>query len=263
MNRTVTATNMEVKVVAEDGILIANVNKSGWSNSANALVTSASALVPTSAAKVASPVFVHASSTEADDAQANQAVANYTDLTALSAADATWAWSDAGTSTGVGYVENGTTGGYQTADEKAYVLMNKFYIKSSGAALTGEDLLINDVVVTGADKKVENALRVLVVVGGTAFLYAPVNNVDGGTTTLNYKWKNTTTVEASAYNTYDVSSGVTDIPNTDAGAIEVAIYIYYEGEDANCKSTNISGITTNDLAVTVRLGLDPLHPVTP
>jgi len=252
MNREVSATSMQVKAVAEDGILISNIDKSAWSNTAAAKVTSASALVPTSAAAVAAPAFVHASSTQADNAEANQDTANYEDLTL--------AWSEQGTSTGIGYINNDGAAGYQTTStDKAYVLLNKFYIKSSGEALSSVDLKINDVVVTGANKAVENALRVLVVVGGNASIYAPVNNVDGGTTTLTYKWKNTTNVTAKAYNTYDQSSGVTTIPNTNADAVEVAVYIYFEGEDANCKSTNISGITTNDLSVVVNLGLDATH----
>ncbi|MBR4768788.1 MAG: hypothetical protein IK088_07410 [Lachnospiraceae bacterium] len=257
MNTTVSATSMQVKAVAEDGILIANADKATWADSANAKVTTAQ-LVPTNAATVASPVFVHATSTRADQVQAQQDVAKYSTLTL--------AWSDAGTSSGVGYVDSNNNSA-KNDDEKAYVLLNKFYIKSSGAVIDPTNLLINDVVVTGADKKIENSLRVLVVVtDGTttvAKTYAPVIDVDGGTTTLSYKWKNTdsvTALDATDAEGFDLTTGITSIPAyTTANPIEADIYIYFEGEDANCMSANIAGITTNDLAVTVRFGIVALH----
>lgn len=255
-NRTVTAQSMNVQAVAESGLVIANVNKTGWASLADAKVTSAS-LIPTSAATVASPTWVHTNSTVADNAQAGQEVSNYNELTL--------AWSDAGTSTGVGYVDTDANAA-QGPNESAYVLKNTFYIKSSGDAITNTNLLINDVTVTGASKAVENSLRVLVVVSdGTttvAKTYAPVKNIDSGTTTMSYKWKNTTNVtalDATATEGYDVETGIATIPNTDANAISVTAYVYFEGEDANCKSTNISGITTNTLSVTLKLGLDALH----
>ena len=252
MNTTVTATAMQVKAVAEDGILIANVDKADWSNSANAKVTTAQ-LVPTNAATIASPVFVHAKSTRADQVQAQQDVANYETLTL--------AWSDAGTSSGVGYVDADSDSA-KDDDEKAYVLLNKFYIKSSGAVINPTSLLINDVVATGADKAIENSLRVLVVVtDGTTTLaktYAPVIDIASGTTTLSYKWKNTDTVtalDATAAASKNLATGITSIPAYDTTTpIEAKVYIYFEGEDANCFSNNIAGITTNNIAVTVRFG---------
>ena len=255
-NRTVTAQSMNVQAVAESGLVIANVNKTGWASIADAHVTSAS-LIPTSAATVENPAWVHTNSTAADEAQAEQAVENYTALSL--------AWSDAGSSTGVGYVDTNSNSAKDT-NESAYVLKNTFYVKSSGDVITSTNLLINDVTVSGATKAVENSLRVLVVVsdGSTtvAKTYAPVKNIDSSTPTMTYKWKNTTEVtalDATASEGYDLTTGITTIPSTDASAISVTAYVYFEGEDANCKSTNISGITTNTLSVTLRLGLDALH----
>lgn len=255
-NRTVTAQAMNVQAVAESGLVIANTDKTGWASIADAKVTSAT-LIPTSAATVAEPTWVHTNSTAADNAQAQQAVDKYTALTL--------AWSEKGSSTGVGYVDTNANSAKDT-NESAYVLKNTFYIKSSGDAITSTNLRINDVEVSGANKAVENSLRVLVVVSdGTttvAKTYAPVKDIDSGTTTMTYKWKNTTNVtalDATAAEGYDLTTGITTIPNTDAAAISVTAYVYFEGEDANCKSTNISGITTNTLSVTLRLGLDTLH----
>ncbi len=253
MNNSVTATAMQIKVKAEDGILISNSAKSSWTDSANATVTSATVL-PTSAAAVASPTFVTANSSDADNAQAGQAVGNYSDLTLK--------WS--ATSEGVGYVDADSDSTFDDG-EKAYVLLNQFYIKSSGETITqkaSETLLyVNDVTATssraeGAFEAVDNSLRVLVVVNTDAFVYAPVINKDGGTTTLSYSWKNTTAVAAkNAETVFDQPcASVTSISNQDASAVSVKIYCYFEGEDANCKSTNISGITMENLNVTVNFG---------
>lgn len=249
MNRTVTAVGMQVQAVAEDGIVISNTQKSAWADEATAQTTTAQ-LVPTSAAAIANPAFVHNASTQADDAEAEQAVATYEDLTL--------AWNYNNTE-GIGYVDANTNSALDT-DEKSYVLLNNFYIKSSGNALSNVTFYINDVTVTGASKKIDNALRVLVVANNDAFIFAPVSDVDSGTTTLSYKWKNTSTVTAKTATDYDTECpSITSIPNTDADAILVKVYCYFEGEDLNCKSTNVSGIETNSLSVSVKMGIIPTH----
>ena len=256
MNTSVQATGMQVQAVAEDGILISNADKTTWTNSATAKVTSAT-LVPTSTAGTTTPAWAHNSSTNADQAQANQAAASYQDLTIT--------WSNS--TYGEGFVDiTGGTAGQKDANEKTYVLLNEFYIKSSGNALTlgsGQtyaDLYVNDVTVTGASMKIDNALRVLVVVGSTAYIYAPVIDQDGGTTTLTYNFKQNTAVTAlDATTEFDKTTGTTTIGNTDATAVKAQVYIYFEGEDANCKSTNISGISTNTLSVVVNFGILPTH----
>ena len=260
MNTVVTATNMKVKAVAEGGIVISNTNKTTWSSTANAQVNAAE-IVPTSAATTSTPAWVHAKSTDADDAQANQAVGNYEDLVL--------AW-DTNTVEGIGYTDNDTSG-TKNAGDTSYVLLNNFYIKSSADAITGT-LYINDLTVTssatgGSFNKLDNALRVLIVVNGTnSFTFAPVLNQAGGTTTTSYKWKNTTDVYAryeggtgNFVNKDIACSSVTTIPNTDVDAINVKVYMYFEGEDANLKSTNISGISMNDLSLVIRFGTAPLH----
>ena len=260
MNTQVTATNMKVKAVAENGIVISNTNKGTWSNSANAQVNAAD-LTPTSAAAVAAPAWVHAMSTNADEAQGGQVLANYTGLTL--------AW-DTNTTEGIGYTDNNTSGKNDTGDT-SYVLLNNFYIKSSADAITGT-LYINDVAVTssasgGAFNKLDNALRILVVVNNSdAFVFAPVYNQAGGATSTTYTWKATTPVKAryeggtGDFANQDLEcSSVTAIPNTDVGAINVKVYMYFEGEDANLKSTNITGLSMNDLSATIKFGTAPTH----
>ena len=258
MNTKVTATGMQVKAVAEDGILISNSDKATWTNSATAKVTSAS-LVPTSTAGGTTPAWAHNTSTNADDAQANQNAASYEDLSLK--------WTN--TTFGEGFVDiAGGTANSKDDNEKSYVLLNEFYIKSSGNALTlgadktYKDLYINDVTVTGAANKIDNSLRVLVVVGSAAYIYAPVIDQASGTTTMSYKFKNTTAVTALNATTsagYDKTTGTTSIGNTNDSAVKAQVYIYFEGEDANCKSTNIAGINTTDLSVSINFGIETAH----
>ena len=260
MNTTVTATGMQVKATAEDGILISNADKTSWTNTATAKVTTA-ILVPTSTAGTSTPAWVHATSTNADDAQATQAAAKYTDLSIK--------WTN--TTYGEGFVDiDGGTANTKDANEKSYVLLNEFYIKSSGDALalgadkTYKDLYINDVTVTSAGSwlAIDNSLRVLVVVGTSAYIYAPVINQAGGTTTLSYNFKETTSVTALNATTaagYDKTTSTTTIGNTNETAVKAQVYVYFEGEDANCKSTNISGVTTNNLSVSVNFGIKTAH----
>ena len=258
MSTSVTATGMQVKATAQDGLLISNADKTNWTSSANAKVAS-SVLVPTSTAGTTSPVWAHNTSTNADDAQANQASSSYQDLTL--------SWTN--TSSGEGFVDINSNGSKDTG-EKVYVLLNEFYIKSSGNTLTlgsgntYADLYINDVVATSSSSflKIDNSLRVLIVIGSTAYVYAPVIDQASGTTTLTYNFKQNTAVsalDATASAGFDKTTGTTSIANTDSNALLAKIYIYFQGEDANCKSTNISGITTDDISITVRFGLLPTH----
>lgn len=258
MSTQVTATGMQVKATAQDGLLISNADKTSWTSSASAKVASA-ILVPTSTAGTTTPAWSHNTSTNADDAQANQASSSYEDLTL--------AWTN--TSSGQGFVDSNGNGS-KDAGQKVYVLLNEFYIKSSGNTLTlgsGQtyaDLYINDVTVSSSASflKIDNSLRVLVVVGSAAYIYAPVIDQASGTTTLSYNFKQNTAVvalDATASSGFDKTTGTTTIANTDSSALLAKVYIYFEGEDANCKSTNISGITTDDISVTVKFGILPTH----
>ncbi len=259
MNTQVTATGMKVKAVAEDGILISNADKTSWTNSADAKVTTAS-LVPTSTAGTKTPAWAHNTSPNADDANAN-AASGYEDLSIK--------WTNS--TSGEGFVDlDGGTANSKDTNEKVYVLLNEFYIKSSGSVLTlgseatYKDLYINDVTVTSDDAflKIDNALRVLVVVGNSAYIYAPVIDEASATTTMSYNFKATTPVSAlnaKAAAGYDKPTSTTTIGNTNETAVKAEVYIYFEGEDANCKSTNISGVSTDNLSVVVNFGIKTTH----
>lgn len=251
MNTQVTATGMQVKAIAEGGIVISNSTKTGWTAEATAQVTSAS-LFPTSNAKTPATLttWYHNKSDNADDAKAGQAASTYETLNI--------ALSDATNGEGVGYVDKNDDSAFTSGTDSAYFLKDKFYIKSSGDALTSTTLYINKVEATPASGTsllaIDNALRVCVVVDQTSYLFAPVSV---GTTgpTLTYKVKGSATdTVALAGTTKNTATGVTTIANSDADAVPVEIYVYFEGEDANCKSTNISGISTDTITVSVQFG---------
>jgi hypothetical protein len=253
MNTQVTATGMMVKAQAEGGIVISNSQKTAWAAEATAQVTTAS-LFPTSYTNVGSEAgaWYHNKSDDADNAKSNQDAATYDTLTtALSAI-----------SEGVGYVDANGTEGYQVGADSAYYLLNNFTIKSSGDAVTGGKLYINDVTVTSSSSllPIDCALRVAVVVGGTTYIFAPVTATYGDpaqnyTPTYIYHVKGSSSNTSALYGTSakNVETSITTIPNTDAG-VPVQVYCYFEGEDANCKSTNISGISVDTITVNVKFG---------
>ncbi|MBO4468300.1 MAG: hypothetical protein J5766_03265 [Clostridia bacterium] len=233
MNTQVSATGMQIKAQAEGGIVISNEAKSTWTASATASHDSVAELIPTSTADVTA--WYHNTSDNAADAKAGQAAATYDTLTCAD-----------GNSDGVFTATVGT-------EVKNIYLLNKFYIKSSAAeamTVTG-GLLINEVTVsgTGTSAALDASLRVAIKIGGTVYIYAPVANAtasyvvagSGSTTTCKTTDKN-------------VATSVTSIPgNATDAPVEAQVYLYFEGEDAACKSDNIAA-TLDTLQVSVRFG---------
>lgn len=239
MNTQVTATGMQVKAQAEGGIVISNSAKSTWSAEATAQVTSAT-LYPTSHA-ANDTKWYHNKSDDADNAAAGQASTSYTTLNITHSS----------TNEGVGYVESNANSTFDAGVDAAYYLLNNFTIKSSGDALSST-LYINQVTVSSSATllDIDKALRVAIVVGSTTYIYAPV---EGATTTYRVAGSSEDTVAYTAISGKNLATSVTTIPNTNEG-IPVSIYVYFEGEDTNCKSTNISGIEADKLTVSVQFG---------
>jgi hypothetical protein len=284
MNTQVTATGMQVKAQAEGGIVISNVNQTAWTAEASDTIDSVTALYPTSTANATD--WYHNKSADSSSAAAYQAEDTYETLTLKNSV----ASSGTKPSYGVGYVD--ADGGNNPADgdfdngESAYYLLNYFYIKSSGDTLSNTNLYINNVTVTAGTGASLNALdcslRVAVVIDNNpAVIYAPVQSVTSGTGetaqtfyptgTYNVKHSNTptvvknptagetgyygnqTTVSSAAYAAgKNLATGVTTISNTTPTVAKV--YVYFEGEDLNCKSDNVQAVTLNDLTVSVKFG---------
>lgn len=252
MNTQVTATGMQVKAQAEGGIVISNESGSDWKASTTASHNSVAELAPISTSDFAS--WYHNKSDDANNAKAGQAAGTYANYTGkMKVAD------------GVGYYD-ADNNGTQDTGELSHYLLNKFYIKSSAEEIDPATLKINKVTATGSSTSgdLDKSLRVGIKVGGNNYIYAPV---DGAT--LSYTVGGTTATSATASSGNGVvntaASGVAKIPNNAAvidqeasnKAVEVLVYIYFEGEDANCKSNNIT-TTLDTLQVEVTFGTTDL-----
>jgi hypothetical protein len=248
MNTQVTATGMQVKAQAEGGIVISNESGSDWKASTTASHNSVAELAPISTANFTN--WYHAKSDDANSAKAGQAASNYSNYSStMKVAD------------GIGY-NDVNSNNEKDNDEIAHYLLNKFYIKSSAEEIKNATLKINKVTATGASTsgELDKSLRIGINIGGTNYIYAPV---DGAT--LSYTVAGTTNTTATSSSGTGIvntpASGVAKIPDNaavinqsaDKKAIEVLVYIYFEGEDLNCKSNNIT-TTLDTLQVEVTFG---------
>lgn len=246
MNTQVTATGMQVQAKAEGGIVISNESKTDWNASATASHNSIAYLIPTSTENLTN--WYHNTSTDANNANAH-AQSGYVAVSA----DTNWK-----NVNGIQFID---TDGDDTIDteENCYFLLNKFYIQSSAGALTDKSLYINTVKATGASTSadLDASLRVAVQVGSSTVIYAPVA---GATTSY---WVNNGSTQFTATSSA-ANEGVvnTQLGNANSwtiptyasdgtGALEAKVYVYFEGEDANCKSANIkSTLDTLQLSIT-------------
>ena len=215
MNAEVTANGMQVKAKAEDGIVISNEAKAEWKNTATASHNGSGVeLIPTSTAKGTS--WYHATSTDADDAAAGQAAANYGEPLNITVTD------------GVG-----------SKDANSYYLVNSFFISSSSAQALTKDLYVKSLtatVDTSYSGALDKAVRVLVsdASGTNALIFNPLGGTDS------YKVAGTTdvTTETGA-DEAELLDNISIPAYTGTSGLEIKVFAYFEGEDEDCKSTNI------------------------
>ena len=257
MNSFVNATNMNILAKAEEGIVISNEAKSLWSDSAIATKSSAVAVYPTSTATGAT--WCHSASNNADSATSNN---KYSMLTLVN--------QDTTNATGAGYIDKDASGTFNEGDE-AYYVKNAFFIKSSSEAIT-KPLYVTSItttLTTSYSTNLNKALRVLVVQGSNSKVFAPfegattsytvVTAVGDNDATANVEETDypttTASVSAVAYNAVDTQLGNAniEIPGRNETPLRIDIYLYFEGEDANCKSTNLAANLDN-IEVSVKFG---------
>ena len=266
MNNFVNATDMEVKAKAENGIVISNVASAGtWKDEAASARTVPLALKPTSTATGAT--WVHSSSNDEDD----ENTGNDYDLLSL-AFDST---------TGAGYVDDNQQEGYQSAAggegngaydaDSTYYAMHSFYIKSSAESITKTIYITNvkaTLPATPGSANLDKALRVLVKLNGddtTAKVYSPLYAAESySARTSAGKFSGEGAAQTSTVNPIDASgtNGLIAtanqgflpnqvIPASNGTPLQIDIYLYFEGEDPNCKSTNLTAPLDNiEVAVT-------------
>lgn len=261
MNTQVTAGGMTVTAKSEGGIVITNADHNNWNASANAKYASAT-LVPTSTSNATA--WYHNKSDDNADAKAHQSSNTYTQLNSQTG------WKADG---GVYFID---TDDDDTLDdtENGYYLVNTFYIKSSAEAVTTTNaatnpiLYINSVTASGATNSTEldASLRVLIKIGSQTsgamsssqtFIYAPVA---GATTSYYVAGSDTATAATDSTSNVNDTTTVAAIPANSTAfgdCVRADVYIYFEGEDAECKSDNIES-TLDNLALSIVFGTQPI-----
>lgn len=256
---TVEATGMTVQVQSEGGIMIKALDSTlPWASTAAATNTAKAQLFPISTYDLTD--WYHAVSDDATDAKDKQTKDDYKQIT------------------------SGDLGSYRRVDS--------FIIRpSSGTAITNAKLLISEIGVSGgnATQKLNQSLRIGVKmtagrapdsskgeVGSSYYIYAPRGTRTDDKFVLTAKYLDPLTGgESPTYKTLDEKTApstadylyLTDntIPAADTG-VQVDIYVWYEGEDAECKTANLfnnsTALTPDDLTVTVKFAQAALSAAT-
>lgn len=269
MSDTVKVEGMKLKATASDGLLITDTDVAAdrvWATSKDINMTAAVALSPTNTADGSE--WVTAKSQNFDDADKDQtATGAYTTICKPTADPAINFTYTNPTSNGSHWITGEGVGSYTINNISAnYVLLKNFWVKSSGNADWSKDLTVTGVTATIGTTNLtgdENAaarakeadlyksLRVLIVVGSESFIYAPITTDDTAV-----KFKGTgDPLTLKATNATSTFTAVNTIPIADNSAINVKMYMYFDGEDKNCKTSNVSGISLNDVTVSATFGV--------
>lgn len=235
-NNKVQATGMSVQAQGETGIVIKSKDNTNsvWATTASAEMENAAKLYPTSTVDLSK--WYHAKSDNPNKALKETMTASDYEILA-------------------------------TTDN--YVVTKTFKIRSAAQAVPVTDvkLAINKVEVkqkTNKSESLDKSIRVGVKVGTEYYVYAPLAVTDF-ILAAKYITDNKTYTEkksASPDNADQFTLTNNTIPANDDACIEAEIYLWFEGEDENCKSTNITA-TLDNLDVTVDFVTVPVTTNTP
>jgi hypothetical protein len=267
MNREVSVTNMTVKAKSEGGLLISetagHTAADQWDDvaTANSLPTGV-VLQPTSSSNT--KAWYHANSKSANDeagaaetSLSNNLSGSYATLSLITTNATTDAQAGTNAANAIYYVDGDNTSGYSATGDSAYYVKYTYYLKTSNEnGVTGmglennkQCLSIKDVTVAGNTNSavLDKSLRVGVAINGKFYIFAPLYSgedaantpapyyvFDGSTGTDNIQI-NAIPANGVAYTDVASLNGVT----TDS-PLQADIYLWYEGEDPNCKSENIT-----------------------
>lgn len=265
MNKTVSVEGMKVQAVAEEGLLVnevATANDTNWDSLATAnQTTDKSLLYPASTAN--GTAWYHAASSKSNDAAAASGttksanlIGDYATLTSLTAITG---MSNA-TATG-GSKAAFSTMGTSASAEAGYYVHYTYYLKaSSGTAISlgtssgNQNVNIKGVTATintgsgSGSANLDKSLRVGIFMksGGNFYIYAPVA---GYTTSYNVAASATATTPIAG--TTATATDLASLPAVGQNGTPVEVYIWYEGEDANCKSDNALATTLDNIDVKI------------
>ena len=266
MNKEVSVTNMQVQAKADQGLLInevATASDNNWDEEATTTQSTGIQLHATSTANT--NTWYVAYSKKSNTAAAASSGTQSTDLTSggyrtlgaspFSTTNYTFAAASAGTNalTEVTYVDKDADSNYDEGE--GYYVKYTYYLKSSSDAITcglgagGQSLNIKDVSVTGNTNSadLDKALRVAIVVNGKAYIYAPLKD-SAQTYYVNASSSATTTLTGSQ------PTAMTSIPSVTTNGTPVYVYLYFEGEDPELKTDNVTS-TLDNLVVSFKFAI--------
>lgn len=221
MNTTVTVTGLQTTAKAEDGIVIAAYTDNGTTAPAASAYAETAAAYNTATGEAALlPTFT-------EDASA-------------------WYhnWSKQ-SADGQVYGEDYTA--IASEDYGDYFITNKFKIKSPSAA---KDIYVKSIAITNVGREAQAydpSLRVLVKSGETVLIFNQNGTAWTDVTTKSGSSAIATpvTLSGTVANTADAKIMTASTTGTD-----VEVYVYYDGQDAACKSDNITAFTSTNVTVT-------------
>lgn len=263
MNTRVTATNMQVQAIADQGILInevADATDTNWDNSVNTATATTIKLHATSTANT-STWYVAYSKSQDDSAAAssgtpsnNLTIDGYkvlgTDI--MTATETVNAVAGSTAQRDILYVDKDNDSTYD--ENEGYYVKYTYYIKSSADAITltptttGQSFNIKSVTattLTSNSVNLDKALRVAIVVANKAYIYAPVYDYANSETAADYYVNASTTATTPLDNTVSYATALTSIPATTDNGTPLYVYMYFEGEDTNLKTSNVVATLDN------------------
>ena len=258
-NASVSVTNMQVKAKAEGGVAIAAYSYTATSVSDSAshgyndTLTNAVFTAPLSTAYTDTATYSQASAAEllptstADTTAWYHANSNSENNYAASGVYQTLAAANL-KADGLFVSGDGTAAGTQYKIDAQYFLYQKFSVKATGAGTLS--LWVSAITVNGEQNSaaLNDSLRIAVKHGteSVAF-FAPMYDSSDDTTLYFYNGTARTAgspVKGLAPNTQIANNSVT------TAATDIQIWVYYEGEDENCKTINASDVDTLTISMT-------------
>ncbi|MBQ6638888.1 MAG: hypothetical protein IJH82_09615 [Lachnospiraceae bacterium] len=268
MNKEVEVTNMQVRALAEDGLLVNEAAAPGdtWDEEATAAQTAASKLSMLHPASTADgATWYHAASTKYNDAAAADGTmksaylvnGDYETLGSLTAiTDMSNATASAGTMAAF------STMGATANSAAGYYVHYTYYLKTSAQSTINLDptgsyyVSIKSVTATptvaagSGSADLDKSLRVGIRMkdGGRFYIYNPLNGTNSYTVNAT---TGVTTIAGGTATPTDLAS----LPAVSANGTPVEVYIWYEGEDVNCKSSNATAATLDNIKVDIKFEL--------
>ena len=245
-NNIVAATGMNIQAEAEEGIVIAeelaSYSDASWKTNVTAAHTGSGlerGFIPTSTSTAAA--WYHGNSESADTHEAG------TGDNAVQAISVTTGSNGVGTAT-----VNGIAG-------RNVYLLNHFYVQSTvpGTGITSQDLEIKNVTAqdSSTDSKaltLDKSLRVLFKLNDVTKIYAPLLGADFSAANYAGAAKYVNGDDANPEVLLSNSTIPGYVANNNTSALDIAVYIYFEGEDTNCKSANIGSFA--NIAISFKVG---------